>query len=179
MKSHSRVPDRHEFGGIPFTPVRLPQVSVVDAVGVLPAFPPPVPEFREFHRHPRPPQLPDLRASVLPGCALTLDRRLTSPGATPTQEEKLLLHKDPILVVLPGDTSVPGSPKDHSLWHPRWLSSLPSLIAHSLNSQLPEAPPKSWSPALLPGEPKSNAWFHYKKRRIRTHTHTHTGRTVT
>lgn len=111
---------------------------------------------------------------MLPGCALTPDRRLTSPGANPTQEEKLLLDKDPILVVLPRDTSLPGSPQDYSLWPPRWLSSLPRLTAHSLNSQLPEAPPKSWSPALLPGEPKPNAWFHYKKRRIRTHTHTHT-----
>lgn len=110
---------------------------------------------------------------MLPGCPLTPDRRLTSPGANPTQEEKLLLDKDPILVVLPRNTSLPGSPQDYSLWPPRWLSSLPRLTAHSLNSQLPEAPPKSWSPALLPGEPKPNAWFHYKKRRIRTHTHTH------
>lgn len=123
-------------------------------------------------QNPLPHQLPDLSASVLPGCALALDRRLTSPGATPTQEEKLLLPKVPILIVLSRDTSLPGTPQDHSLWPPRWLSSMPSLTAHSLNSQLPEAPPPN--PGLLlcfQGNPNLMPGFIIRREEL-GHTHT-------
>lgn len=52
--------------------------------------------YPRVQRVPCTPQHLDRRASVLPGCVHTLNRRLAAPGAAPTQEGKVLLDKDPV-----------------------------------------------------------------------------------